>query len=84
MGSQISQTQYSLACSPGRGIEPSARKLANGSSVTTKTLSSHTCRWPFGNPAESSFHYCGHLPIPGRPYCNAHEQLAVQPNSRTR
>lgn len=84
MGKQISSAQFSLVCSPERGIKPSARKLANGSFVTTKTLSSRTCRWPYGNPAESSFHYCGQLPSVGRPYCSEHEKLAVQPNTRTR
>jgi GcrA cell cycle regulator len=84
MGKQIFPAIFSLVRSPGHDIEPSARKLANGSFVTTETLSSRTCRWPFGNPVESSFHYCGQPPSSGRPYCSAHEQAALAPSVRSR
>ena len=83
MGKQIPQTLLSLIDSPGHGIEP-ARKLSNGCFVTTKTLSSRTCRWPFGNPTESSFHYCGQPLSAGRPYCSVHEQMALAPSVRNR
>ncbi len=84
MGKQIPQTLLSLIDSPGRDIETSARKLANGCFVTTETLSSRTCRWPVGSPTESSIHYCGQPPSPSRPYCSVHEQTALAPSARNR
>jgi GcrA cell cycle regulator len=41
--------------------------------VTTISLTSYTCRWPFGDPATADFHYCGDLPLVGRPYCDKHD-----------
>src|SRR5207302_618126 len=50
--------------------------------VTTLTLTSSTCRWPFGDPAKSDFHYCGQLPQTGRPYCDTHDRMSYQSASR--
>ena len=41
--------------------------------VTTISLTADTCRWPFGDPAKPDFHYCGDLPLAGRPYCDKHD-----------
>jgi GcrA cell cycle regulator len=57
--------------SAGRERQP---RMLRGRLVTTATLTSHTCKWPIGDPAESGFHYCGHKPEPGRPYCELHEK----------
>jgi len=54
------------------------RKLAGGQFVTTLTLSSNTCRWPIGDPTQADFHYCGHRPESGRPYCDEHERRSYQ------
>ena len=54
-------------------------RLANGRSggfVTVETLSNNTCRWPIGNPANPDFHFCGHEPEEGKPYCKYHEGKA--------
>jgi GcrA cell cycle regulator len=48
--------------------KPAKRKL-----VTTVALTIDTCRWPVGDPVESDFHYCGELPLIGRPYCDMHD-----------
>lgn len=31
-----------------------------------------TCQWPFGDPGEPDFHFCGEKAETGRPYCEKH------------
>jgi GcrA cell cycle regulator len=50
--------------------------------VTTLTLTSDNCRWPFGDPTKSGFHYCGRLPQLGRPYCDTHDRMSYQASTR--
>ena len=50
--------------------------------VTTLTLTSDNCRWPFGDPTKSGFHYCGRLPQTGRPYCDTHDRMSYQTSPR--
>jgi hypothetical protein len=50
--------------------------------VTTLTLTSDNCRWPFGDPTKSDFHYCGRLPQTGRPYCDTHDRMSYQSSPR--
>ena len=69
---------WSPPTSPRSGVERPARVLAGGKFVTTATLTSRTCKWPIGDPAEPGFHYCGHPPESGRPYCDAHDQKSYQ------
>ena len=45
-------------------------------------LSESTCRWPIGDPAVPGFHFCGHYPIAGRPYCREHMLAAYMPATR--
>jgi GcrA cell cycle regulator len=61
-----------------RAIAPAKRKL-----ITTMTLTSETCKWPFGDPVSPDFHYCGRPPQSGRPYCSAHEAVS-RPSSLRR
>ncbi|HEY4265047.1 MAG TPA: GcrA family cell cycle regulator [Micropepsaceae bacterium] len=51
--------------------------------ITTMTLTSETCKWPFGDPVSPDFHYCGHAPQAGRPYCSTHEAIS-RPSSLRR
>ncbi|HEX5279305.1 MAG TPA: GcrA family cell cycle regulator [Micropepsaceae bacterium] len=44
--------------------------------ITTIDLTSNTCRWPFGDPTEPDFHYCGQRPQPNTPYCGEHEAMS--------
>lgn len=37
---------------------------------------SQACCWPLGDPGTKQFHFCGSEPIPGKPYCVEHAQLA--------
>ena len=50
--------------------------------VTTLTLTSDNCRWPFGDPTKSGFHYCGRLPQTGRPYCDTHDRMSYRSSPR--
>jgi len=35
-----------------------------------------TCCWPIGEPGSSSFRFCDEASVPGKPYCEAHAELA--------
>lgn len=35
-----------------------------------------TCQWPFGDPQEKSFYFCGLKPVYGKPYCEEHCKIA--------
>jgi GcrA cell cycle regulator len=70
----------SAPCNPARpASERPPRRLASGKFVTTHVLSDRTCKWPIGDPAEPGFHYCGHPPELGRPYCDVHDKRSYQP-----
>jgi GcrA cell cycle regulator len=53
--------------------------LEDGSFATVMTISDRMCRWPIGDPADGAFHFCGHRPKSGSPYCEAHARKAYQP-----
>ena len=63
-------------------LETPVRKIVARKVVTTATLTSRTCRWPIGDPADPDFHYCGQLPQSASPYCNTHDRLSYQSLSR--
>lgn len=71
--------------------EVSAEALANVRKVEKKAkkislmeLTERTCKWPIGDPATEKFWFCGHAVQPGKPYCEAHVAVAVQPMSTRR
>ncbi|GBQ76256.1 hypothetical protein AA14337_0467 [Acetobacter malorum DSM 14337] len=35
-----------------------------------------SCCWPIGDPGTPGFHFCGATPLPGKPYCAEHAQIA--------
>jgi hypothetical protein len=70
----------SLVPRPEPAIETPGRKRPK--LVTTLTLTSDNCRWPFGDPTKSGFHYCGRLPQSGRPYCDTHDRMSYQSGPR--
>ena len=43
---------------------------------TAQRRRGQTCCWPLGDPGTKQFRFCGGEPIPGKPYCTAHAQLA--------
>ncbi len=45
--------------------------------LQNKTNYSYTsCQWPFGDPQEKDFHFCGLDPVEGKPYCQEHCNIA--------
>lgn len=72
--SEISEeTRANLAA-----LEKRARKL------TLLQLTERTCKWPIGDPATEDFWFCGHPTQPGKPYCETHVSVALQPMSSRR
>jgi len=59
-------------------LEKKARKL------TLMQLTERTCKWPIGDPATPEFWFCGHPTQPGKPYCETHVSVALQPMSSRR
>lgn len=47
-------------------------------------LTAHLCRWPFGNPDEEDFYFCGKAVVPGKPYCQEHSDIAYVAKSGSR
>jgi GcrA cell cycle regulator len=45
-------------------------------------LTSHSCRWPIGDPKAADFSFCGQ-PAAGR-YCVAHAQVSKHPGAAWR
>jgi len=61
-----------------REAEKQAKKLS------LMELTERTCKWPIGDPATEEFWFCG-LPVQsGKPYCEAHVNVAFQPMSSRR
>jgi GcrA cell cycle regulator len=59
-------------------IDVPVRKPAKQKPITTIALTIDTCRWPFGDPVEPDFHYCGEQPLIGQPYCDMHDAQSYQ------
>ena len=49
-----------------------------GERKTIASLQAEDCRWPFGDPVELDFHFCGKPKADGRPYCEFHMRRAFQ------
>lgn len=48
-------------------------------------LNENTCKWPYGDPLQGEFYFCGHGNQEGAPYCQYHSKLAFQqPHDRRR
>ncbi len=47
--------------------------------ATIMSLTECMCRWPYGDPTEEDFHFCGRKKVPGVPYCEFHSRIAYQP-----
>jgi len=35
-----------------------------------------SCQWPYGDPQEKDFHFCGVNPLKNKPYCSEHCNIA--------
>lgn len=58
-------------------VEP--QRLPNGEMVTVMTVKDSMCKWPIGDPAESTFGFCGRQSDANSPYCAEHGRVAFQP-----
>ena len=50
--------------------------------VEMEDLKNNMCRWPFGDPQEDEFHFCGKLKHTDQPYCRKHIEMAYRPDPR--
>ena len=85
MNEQIMPVDYigpPAAAADQPDLEKLVRRTAKRKLITTMTLTTDTCKWPFGDPATSDFYYCGQLPQDGRPYCDKHNALSYQSAKR--
>jgi GcrA cell cycle regulator len=55
-------------------------KADDGSVTTVLTLSDTVCKWPIGDPTETTFAFCGRGAGQAGPYCADHAALAFQPS----
>ncbi len=61
-----------------------AQKLPSGEYATVLTLREGMCKWPIGDPASTEFRFCGRKTAAGTAYCDAHSQVAYQPQAKRR
>ena len=47
---------------------------------TLGALKRNECRWPYGDPRQKEFYFCGKQKVAGRPYCEFHMGRAFQPS----
>jgi GcrA cell cycle regulator len=47
-------------------------------------LGPNMCRWPFGDPGDADFHFCGKQSVVGKPYCAEHCAIAYVTKSSSR
>ncbi len=59
-----------------------AKRMANGEYATVLTLREGMCKWPIGDPSDAEFRFCGRATRPGGAYCEAHAQMAYQPQAK--
>ena len=62
-------------------LQPNIHGLDESSdqfSVTILNLTENNCKWPQGDPGTEDFHFCGHQPLAGMPYCEQHAKKAYK------
>ncbi|MBY4641798.1 GcrA family cell cycle regulator, partial [Gluconacetobacter entanii] len=66
------------AKAPRKATPTRAERAAAARAAVTppRRRSSQSCCWPLGDPGTPGFHFCGATPLPGKPYCAEHAQLA--------
>jgi GcrA cell cycle regulator len=58
-------------------VAPVAKPVSWSSSIRARPSQRNTaCCWPIGEPGTASFHFCGKNAATGRPYCEAHAEIA--------
>lgn len=56
-------------------FQPPKHLVLDSYPVSILELSDDTCRWPYGDPKEMGFHYCGGV-TGGKTYCPHHQFIA--------
>jgi GcrA cell cycle regulator len=59
-----------------------AKRLPSGEYATVLTLREGMCKWPLGDPAGTEFRFCGRNSGVGNAYCDAHAEMAYQPQAK--
>ena len=62
--------------------ESETRPVSGG--VALIDLTERMCKWPFGDPQEDDFIFCGEAIHAGTPYCPNHAIMAYQTSARSR
>lgn len=87
--SPIQQNKKPVAIAP-KQQQPIERKIVrivvdeNRQRVDMMDLKPRECRWPFGDPREENFGFCGCNSVAGLPYCDEHAKVAYQAAGRAR
>ena len=58
------------------------KEMPTGDGLTILDLTDRICKWPFGDPQDADFHFCGEAVHPSKPYCLVHCAEAYQTLSR--
>lgn len=56
--------------SPIKRKKPKPRAYSGGSHAK--------CEWPFGDPGQADFYFCGRRTVRGRPYCAEHLKRSIR------
>lgn len=71
------------APAPARPVAPiKPAVLPSGEYATVMTLREGMCKWPIGDPSDPEFRFCGRPAKPGSAYCEAHAEMAYQPQAK--
>tara|TARA_B100001971_G_C18169183_1_gene526045 strand:- start:339 stop:1007 length:669 start_codon:yes stop_codon:yes gene_type:complete len=54
------------------------KEMPTGQGLSILDLTDRICKWPFGDPQDADFHFCGDAVHPGKPYCAEHCAEAYQ------
>ena len=78
----VSSSNGNSKTEPRKPVVAVVRKSGQG--VALVDLKPSMCRWPFGDPKEENFSFCGEGIVAGFPYCAEHAKMAYQSSSRQR
>jgi len=54
------------------------KEMPTGEGLSILDLTDRICKWPFGDPQDADFHFCGAASRPTKPYCPEHCEEAYQ------
>lgn len=69
----IERKEKAAAPKPAAKPKPTFRSVSDPEPQKRRGPS---CCWPIGDPGTPGFHFCGATPLPGKPYCEEHAQIA--------